>query len=167
MPPLGQQPPMPPLGQQPLPMPPLGPQPPMPPLGQQASVPLPTIVQPMNIPPPPPPPSVGISSVCQPPVHPIMGQPAILNHQSLTKQPINQVIMNQPVISPPPIGLPIVAPIIQPTNTLSIRSDLMPSESTDLEMDHQDFLQEPECEPPAPGTEELPIEEIAPTPSKF
>lgn len=167
MPPLGQQPPMPPLGQQP-PMPPLVQQPPMPPLGQQPPVPLPAIGQPMNIPPPPPPPSVGLPSVCQPPVvHPIMGQPPILNHQSLTKQPISQMNLNQPVIAPPPIGLPVVPPISQPTHPLSIRSDLMPTESTDLEMDHQDSVQEPECEPPAPGTEELPIEEIAPTPSKF
>lgn len=73
--------------------------------------------------------------------------------------------MNQPVIAQPPIGLPLIAAITQCTHPLAIRSDLMPS--TDLEMDHQDSVQEPESEPPAPGTEELSIEELAPSPSKF
>lgn len=148
-------------------MPPLS-QPPMPPSLGQPPVPLPTIRQPpIGIPPPPPP--VGIPPVGQQPiVHPIMGQPPILNQTSLLKPPLNSLSINQPVI-PPSMGLPPVPPINQPPVPLSIRGDLMPlDEKIEMEIDQEESgIQEPECEPPAPGTEEPPIQDLAPTPSKF
>lgn len=133
----------------------------------QPPVPLPTLGQPpMNIPPPPPPPPVGIPlPVCQSPVvHPVMGQPPILTHP-----PMGQMAMNQPVISQQPLGLPSVPTMTPPSMPITVRADLMPPEEADeVPMDQQECSnQEPECEPPAPGTEEIPMEEHAPSPSKF
>lgn len=153
-------------------VPPLS-QPPMPPSLGQSLAPLPTIVQPpMSIPPPPPPPPVGMPPDCQAPVvHPIMGQPPILG---MSQPPI--LGMSQPAIPQPPMGLPPVPPMtpssipLTPSSIpLTIRGDLMPQEeSVELGMEQQECSnQESECEPPAPGTEEVPMEDLAPSPSKF
>lgn len=137
-------------------------QPPMPPPMGQPQVPHPSIGQPPHgIPPPPPP--VGIPPVIQSSMaHSIMGQPPIMSQSSLnTPMPLSQPIMPQPHMG--------LTPINQSSMALSIRNDLMPSEmKEEMETDPEEFaIAEAECEPPAPGTEEPPIEDMAPSPSKF
>lgn len=71
-------------------------------------------------------------------------------------QTVSQALMGLPQITQPPIPL-------------LIRGDLMPSEEkTEMETDElESAIDEPECEPPAPGTEEPSIQDHIPSPSKF
>lgn len=105
----------------------------------------------MGIPPPPPPGSVSPIGSAQG-MLPIIGQSISSMSQS---------------VMPPTMGLTPMSAINQSSISLSIRGDLMPLDvKMEMEVD-QGSTQESECEPPAPGTEELPVAERPPSPSKF